>query len=293
MNRIKQYYRLTKPGIIYGNVLTTIASFLYASHWKLSVGRFAAAVIGTGLTIGAACVCNNVLDRRIDRAMERTKTRALVQGDIRASSALLYAALLGMAGFSMLAVFVNWLTVGVGLVGVFFYVVVYGLAKRRTKHGTLIGGVSGATPILAGYTAATGRMDLTAILLFLILLFWQMPHFYAIGIYRQKDYAAAGLPIWPVEVGIASTIRWMVVYTILFLAAVAAFGVVGQAGAIYTVCMVLIGTYWIWLGFKGLRPAVLLGDGLKWARGMFGYSLMTLMLLSALLAIEPTLPHVL
>lgn len=293
MNRFKQYYQLAKPGIIYGNLLTTIASFLYASDWKINLVRLAATVFGTGLTIGAACVSNNVLDQRIDRTMERTRSRSLARGEIKVSAAVVYAAVLGVVGFSLLALFVNWLTVGVGLVGVLFYVVVYGLAKRRTKHGTLIGGVSGATPILAGYTAVTGRLDFTALLLFLILFFWQMPHFYAIGIYRRQDYAAAGLPIWPVKVSIASAIRWMVVYTVLFCLAVVLFSVVGKTGGIFLLLMLLGSAYWLWLGIKGLRPEVLSSDGIKWARGMFGYSLLTLMLLSALLAVEPVLPRML
>ena len=111
----RNYYNLTKPGIIYGNLLTAAAGFLLASTGHIDLVSFAAILAGTALVIGSACVCNNVIDRDIDSRMARTRKRALVSGVIKPWQALLYALVLGAAGVAILALWTNWLTVGVGV----------------------------------------------------------------------------------------------------------------------------------------------------------------------------------
>src|SRR5579872_2970145 len=183
----RDYYKLTKPGIVYGNVFTTIAAFLFAIRWRFesfqSIELFLATVFGISFVIGSACVFNNYLDRDIDKRMERTQKRALVTGAISTRSALMYGTILGLVGFILLGVFVNVLTALIALVGFIFYVILYGIAKRGSHWGAVVGSVSGAVPIVVGYTAVTNQLDLTALILFLVLVFWQMPHFYAIAIY--------------------------------------------------------------------------------------------------------------
>ncbi|MDE2589744.1 MAG: heme o synthase, partial [Patescibacteria group bacterium] len=196
---IKTYYLLTKPGIIYGNTITTVAGFLLASQGKIYFGLFMATLFGVSFVIASACVINNYLDRKIDKKMARTQKRALVTHAISPSHALVFATILGILGFLDLVVFTNGITFMIGLIGYIDYIVLYGLSKRKSIYGTLVGSISGATPIAAGYTAVTNRFDIAALLLFLIMVFWQMPHFYAIAIYRLKDYVAAGIPVLPAK----------------------------------------------------------------------------------------------
>ena len=202
---IKTYYLLTKPGIIYGNSINTAGGFLLAAKGVIDPLLFLAALIGTAFVIGSACVFNNYIDREIDEKMARTKKRALVTGDIPVKNALIFGTLLGILGFLILFSYTNLLTGVIGVIGVVMYVVVYGYFKRRTVHGTLIGSISGAIPPVAGYTAVTNLIDTGAILLFLILVFWQMPHFYAIAVYRIEDYKKAGIPVLSVVKGIPTT----------------------------------------------------------------------------------------
>jgi len=200
---LKAYYRLTKPGIIYGNLLTAAAGFLFASKWHIVPGLFAATLAGTSLVIAAACVYNNYIDRNIDKRMARTKKRALVQGTISGKHALIFATMLGVLGFALLLAYTNTLVTVIGVIAFIDYVVLYGISKRRSVYGTIVGSISGAAPIVAGYVAVTNQFDLGALLLFFILVYWQMPHFYGIAMYRFDDYKAAGIPVLPVQKGMA------------------------------------------------------------------------------------------
>ena len=167
----KTYYQLIKPGIIRGNAIPATAGFFLASRGNVSYLLLLETLAGISLVIASGCVFNNYLDRHIDKKMARTKNRAIVQGLVSKQQALTYASVLGLLGLIILAVHTNWLTVAIGVAGLFFYVIVYGIAKRRSVHSTLIGSISGALPPVAGYTAVTGRLDAVAITLFFILVF--------------------------------------------------------------------------------------------------------------------------
>lgn len=280
---IKTYYYLTKPGIIYGNLLTTTGSFLFAADGLFYPALMLATLSGTGLIIASACVCNNYLDRGIDAKMARTKQRALVTGIIPVRLALTYAAGLGLAGFAMLLLQTNRLTAALGLIAFWVYVVAYGLAKRHSVHGTLVGSIAGALPPVAGYTAVTAQLDSTAWLLFAIMVAWQMPHFYAIAIYRLKDYRAAGLPVLPAIRGIAATKRQMTGYIIAFIIACALLTIVGPAGYSFLIIMTGLGLVWLNHALQGFKTK---DDG-RWARHLFRFSLIVILVFSAMLALDP------
>lgn len=282
---VRIYYRLTKPGIIYGNALAAIGGFLLASKGQFDLLLFAAMLAGSSLVIASGCVFNNYLDREIDAHMARTKKRALVSGRVSGRNALIYATILGLIGFTVLAAYTNWLTVAIGLVGIFFYVIVYGFAKRRSVHGTLVGTISGATPPVAGYCAVTGRLDLGALLLFLILVFWQMPHFYAIAIYRSKDYAAAKLPVLPVVKGLQATKIQMLVYVIGFMLATALLTSFGYTGYAYLVAMMLVGFIWLKSSLQGFSAP----DSDIWAHKMFKFSLVALLIFCLMISVDNVL----
>lgn len=282
---IKAYYILTKPGIIYGNVMTGIAGFLFASRWHIDMRLLLALLLGMSGVIACGCVLNNYLDRSIDRNMARTKQRALVTGKIPVTYAIIFAACLGLLGFFILS-YTNWLVMLTGTIALVSYVVVYGFAKRMTAYSTLIGTVPGAASLVAGYVAVTNRFDLGAALLGVIMIIWQMPHFYAIAIRRLDDYRTAGLPVWPAEYGIENTKKHIVAYVLLFILANVAITFYGYTGYMYAAIMVGLGCYWLWKGLHGFKHV----DSTKWAGQMFGFSLVVLLVFSSVLSLGRLLP---
>ncbi len=284
---VVRYYSLAKPGVLYGNVLTAAAGFLFASPGRVDWPLFVAVCIGTTLVIGSACVLNNVLDRDIDTVMERTRKRATVTGRVQARNAVLYSVLLGVAGIGILAVWTNWLVVAVGLGGYLAYVVLYGmLSKRMSVHGTLVGSISGAAPVVGGYVGASGVLDAGAVIVFLMLFFWQLPAFYAISIYRRDEYARAGVPVIAVVRGVANTTVQVLVYTVAFTVVALLPQPAGLVGWSYTAVMGLSCLGWIVLAVRGLAA----GTAETWARRMFRYALVMMTALSVMLAIGPRLP---
>jgi heme o synthase len=282
----KNYYTLTKPGIVYGNVFTAFASFLFASRWLFSTQLLLATVIGIALVIASACVFNNYIDRDLDKKMQRTKDRALVTGSISSRSALIFGAMLGFTGFLILCIYVNILTAQITFIGFFFYLVPYGITKRKSHWGTVVGSVSGAVPIVAGYTAVTGSLDAAAFILFCILVLWQMPHFYAIAIYRSKDYRNAGIPVLPAVKGVGTT-RWHIIFYILaYLLALSMPTVFGYTGYSYLVAVLLSTLVWLVYALKGFGAR----DQKKWARTLFFISLIVLVIFCVALSVGSLLP---
>ncbi len=282
----KTYYQLTKPGIIYGNILTATAGFLFACRWHIDFTLFFGLIVGTSLVIGSACVFNNYIDRGIDKKMARTRKRALVSGTVSGRNALIYATVLGIIGFMSLILLTNWLTVLVGIVAFVDYVVLYGLFKRRSVYGTIVGSVSGAAPVVAGYVAVTDHFGVAGLLLFLILVFWQMPHFYAIAMYRLKDYTAANIPVLPRVSGMMLTKIQIMAYIVAFTVASSLLSVFGYTGLVFRVVMLITGIVWFVQGYAGHKTT----DDEAWARRMFHISLIVILVLSVMLSVGALLP---
>jgi protoheme IX farnesyltransferase len=284
-DRLADYYRLIKPGIVYSNVMTAAAGYLLASKWQIHWLMFICLLVGTALIIASACTFNNYLDRNIDKKMKRTQNRALVSGAISVQKALLYASCLGVLGFVLL-IFTTWLTVIFGAFAIISYVVFYGLAKRSSVHGTLVGTLPGAAPLVAGYATVSGRLSWALLLLSLIMVCWQMAHFYSIAIYRLKDYAAAGLPVWPVKKGVASTKSAITIYVIGFVITTLLLRVFGFVGNSFAVVMAVLSLSWLYLILRGLSAS----DERSWSRKVFLYSLIILLVLSLMLSVGRILP---
>lgn len=279
---LRAYYYLTKPGIVYGNALMAIAGYFFGAQGSPSFVTFFAMLFGICAVMASACVYNNVIDRDIDLKMERTKKRAVPTGVISLPRALVFANILLVVGVSLLVFGANLLTALVAIGGHIAYVILYGVAKRKTVHGTLVGTLSGSTPPVIGYTAATGSLDLTALLLFLVLVAWQMPHFYAIAIFRRDDYASANIPVLSVVKGMEATRRQIIVYVVLFILACVALGVYGGASLLGTMIMVLAGAYWLYLCMQQPED----GEVNRWARKQFGWSLMLLLILCGVWSLD-------
>lgn len=270
---IGAYYRLTKPGIIRGNLLSVLAGFLLAARGDINLQLLVFVLVGTALVIACGCVVNNYLDRSIDAKMSRTKKRALVTGEISVRSACIFAVLLALAGFLILIFGVNPLTAAIGFAGLFSYVVLYGIGKRATVHGTLIGTIAGSTPPVAGYTAVTNRLDMAALLLFLVLVAWQMAHFYSIALFRLKDYKAAGLPVLPAVKGVQATKMQILVYIFGFIIAACLLTGYGYTSIPYAAAVIAGGLYWLYYWHKNVQSA----DYEQWAKKLFIVSLKVLL----------------
>ncbi len=286
MQKIRAYYQLTKPGIIQGNLLTAIGGFFLASRGTVSWWLLLSLLFGMALVIGSACVFNNYYDRNIDAYMRRTKQRALASGTISPAAALMYGALLGGIGFAVLLTWTNVLTATLGLVGFVSYAGLYTFTKHRTPYATLLGTIPGAIPPVAGYTAVSGHLDTATLLLFVILICWQMPHFYAIAIRRLDEYKAAKVPIWPARYGFHSTYVQMYIFAIIFIVACVRLTLSGYTGSVFAIVMTAYGLWWLWHIIRGKSAS----NKPTWAKRIFLQSLLALPLMSLLLVINYWLP---
>lgn len=285
MKKLKNYYFLVKPGIVRGNLIAATAGFLFASRGNINLLLLLQMLVGLGFVIASGCVANNYVDREIDSKMQRTKKRALVTGEISERSALIVAIILGLIG-AVLLILINPLTFRVAIAGFLLYVAAYGYWKRKSVYGTLVGSMSGAIPPVVGYVAITNSLDVGAILLFLVLVFWQMPHFYAIGIYRSKDYGEAHIPILPVVSGNAVAKRHIYLYSVGFLAATLLLVLFGYTGMVYLLVMAATGGYWVYKAYRGKYAA----DNDAWAKKFFSLSLMVLLIFCVMISIDFLLP---
>ncbi len=279
---IKTYYMLTKPGIIMGNVITTAAGFALASKGHLDYWLFAITLIGLVFFIASAGVFNNYIDRAMDAKMERTKNRALVKGTVSSKSALVFATFLGVFGIAILGFFTNMLTVLVALTGYFVYLVLYAFLKYHSFYGTLVGSIAGAVPPVIGYCAVSNRLDMGALLIFMILVLWQMPHFFAIAMYRYDDYAAAAIPVLPVKKGMYVTKVHMLLYIIAFTVTALMLTIIGYTGNLYFAAAAVLGLAWLGLCINGFS----INNNVLWGRKMFRYSLVVIMLLCIMITID-------
>lgn len=286
MINIRSYYNLTKPGIIMGNTISNVAGFALAAQSNFSLSTFVGAVAGLALVIASACVFNNIIDRGIDSKMKRTSKRGLVTGEVPVPNAVIYGLLLGAVGFAALWLLTTPVATVVALIGLLVYVVVYGYAKRKSSLGTIVGSIAGAVPPVVGYTAVTNRMDAAAWILFYILIFWQMPHFYAIAMYRLKDYKAAKIPVLPAVKGMSTTKIIIVLYIIAFAFTAPLLSIFRYTGVTYFVVSALLGLLWLWVAIAGYRKQT----DEAWAKRLFGFSLVVLTVLCIMISIERLFP---
>lgn len=277
---IRTYYLLTKPGIIMGNLMTTSAGFLLGSQGHVNLWLFLITMLGLGCVIASACVVNNCIDRHADAKMERTKRRALVTGIISLQAAVCFALLLGVIGAVLLWQYTNgWAFVSAWL-GFFIYVVFYSIWKYRTMYATFVGSVAGAMPPVVGYSAAMGRLDLGALILFALLVFWQMPHFFSISVYRSEEYQAASIPVVAEELGSLALKQQTVLYILLFLVMIAMLFFFGYVSFLCLAVNCLIGMIWLRVAFQGFKRE----DYAKWARQMFRISLIVIIGVSLMIS---------
>lgn len=285
---IKRYLQVTKPGIIFGNLISIIGGFLLAAKGQIDYTLFLTTLIGISLVIASGCVLNNYIDRDIDRKMERTKNRIMVKGLISLKASLIYATVLGIAGFMLLYLTSTPLVMRLAMIGFVVYVGVYSLyMKRKSVYSTLIGSLSGAAPPVIGYCAVSNRFDTGALILLLIFSLWQMPHSYAIAIFRFKDYQAASIPVLPVKRGISITKHYIILYIIGFMVATLMLTLSGYTGYKYLIVAASISVWWLGMALQGYKSA---NDDKVWAYKMFIFSLIAIISLSVMMSVDFIVP---
>ena len=274
---LKKYLFLTKPGILFGNFVTTLGGYFLAAQGSVDFLLLLITLLGTTLVVASGCVVNNVIDQDIDQKMQRTQNRAMVKKSISVPVALVYSLVLGVIGFSILWFWVNAYAFLFAVIGFVVYVVFYSLwTKRTTIHQTVIGSISGASPPVIGYTAVSNEFDLAALLIFIGYALWQMPHSWAIAVYRFDDYKNAGIPILPVARSILRTKIESLIYVVLFNITMNALFVYGYVNWLYLVILNALCIYWFYIGVLGFKAE---NDQL-WAKRFFLFSVILITIIS-------------
>ena len=275
---------LTKPRIISLLLVTTIAPMFVAGApaWTLVVAVF----VGGYLMAGGANAVNMYIDRDIDDRMSRTRLRPIPSGRMRAEAVLAFGILCATTATFLLAHVANVLTAALALGGFYTYVFVYTRwLKRSSPQNIVIGGAAGAFPPLVGWAAVTGRIDLMAVYLFLIVFYWTPPHFWALALNKQVDYGHAGVPMAPLVWGERETMRNMLWYTLILLPITFLPVAFGALGLPYLGVAVILGG-WLLLGVVRVMRAA---DFVQPAWSLYKYSLLYLALLFAAMVVDRAL----
>ncbi|MCG8611062.1 MAG: heme o synthase [Pseudomonadales bacterium] len=285
----RDYLEMCKPNVVALMILTSVIGMMLARPGLPGWDIMLFGNLGIALMAASAAVINHVVDRKVDTLMARTSNRPLAKGKVEVSSALLFSAVLGGTGMTILLVQINALTAWLTLASLIGYAFIYTLfLKRATPQNIVIGGLAGAAPPLLGWTAMTGAVEPNSLLLVLIIFAWTPPHFWALAIHRKAEYAKADIPMLPVTHGESYTKLQILLYTLILFAVSLFPFITGMSGLIYLVSAVILGIRfidWACAMIRDSRPHA--------AIKTFKYSITYLMLLFiALLAdhfIMPTL----
>jgi len=243
--------------------------------------------LGIGLAAASAAAINHVLDALEDAKMARTSNRPLPQGEINERNALVFAGILGLVSMLILVYLVNVRTALLTFLSLVGYAVIYTLyLKRATPQNIVIGGAAGAAPPILGWTALTNSIDPHSLLLFLIVFVWTPPHFWALAIYRRKEYAKVDIPMLPVTHGVPFTRLQILLYTILLLVVSVLPFVMHMSGLLY-----LAGALALGAGFLYYAIRLMKGENEQIAMQTFGYSIWYLMALFTFLLVDHYLPR--
>ena len=276
------YYELTKPRVVALIVFTAIVGMFLSVDGMVPVSILISGALGIGLSAASGAAFNHLLDRRADQIMARTSGRPLPTGTVETTPAIVFATGLALVSMLILVAMVNTLTAVLSFASMVGYAVVYTVwLKHATPQNIVIGGAAGAMPPVLGWTAVTGEVASDALLLFLIIFCWTPPHFWALALYRQEEYAAAGIPMLPVTHGRRHTLLQMVLYTVLLLAVSVLPFATGMSGGMYFVGALVLGVIFLIFVVRLYRRY---SDALS--KQTFSYSIQYLAMLFALMLID-------
>jgi heme o synthase len=287
-SRTGDFVALMKPRVMALAVFTALVAFMVAPG-ELDPLHATLAMLAIAAGAGAAGMLNMWRDADIDALMSRTAGRPIPRGSITPVEALGWGLMLAGGAVAVLAIAANALAAGLLAFTIFFYVAIYtAWLKRSTPQNIVIGGAAGAFPPMIGWAAATGAVGIESVLMFLIIFFWTPPHFWALSLWRCQDYARAGIPMLPVVAGAAETRRQILIYSLVLAPIGAAPWLAGEAGLIYGATALVAGGMMARLAHKLYR----FGDttaGDRAAKKLFGFSIVYLFLLFAVLLIDDRL----
>ncbi len=278
----REYLDLTKPRVVALIVFTAVVGMFLSVPGALPLSPFLAGIAGIALAASSAAAFNHVLDRGADARMARTRARPLPTGSLTVPQALGFAALLGVASMAILLRWTNPLTAALTFMSLIGYSVVYTCyLKRATPQNIVIGGAAGAAPPVLGWAAITGEVNAQALVLFLIIFVWTPPHFWALALYREKEYALVGIPMLPVTHGSRFTRLHILLYTILLVAVTAMPFATHLSGWFYLFAAIPLNAVFLWHAVRLYRRY---SD--ERARATFRYSIQYLSLLFAALLLD-------
>ncbi len=278
---VADFVALLKPRVMSLVVFTGFVGMWLAPE-SLHPVLAAVAILCIAVAAGAAGAINMWFERDIDALMRRTKDRPLPAGRMEPGEALGFGVTLAVGAVALMGLALNWVAAALLAGSILFYVFVYTVwLKRRTPQNIVIGGAAGAFPPVIGWAAATGGIGVEALVLFAIVFVWTPPHFWALALYRAGDYARAGVPMLPVVAGRRETKRQILLYSVLLLAVSLAPYALGFAGVVYAAAAAVLG-----LAFLAAAIDVGRGEGDRAARRLFGYSILYLFALFAILAVD-------
>ena len=278
-NLLRQYLVLTKPRVTQLAVFCAVIGMFLATPTLPDMQKVIAGTIGIWLLAAAAFAVNCLIEQRIDARMLRTARRATATGTISSAQVMLFSGLLGGLGMIVLYRWVNSLTMWLTFATFVGYAVIYTvILKPRTPQNIVIGGLSGAMPPALGWAAVADAVPAEAWLLVLIIFIWTPPHFWALALYRTRDYENAGLPMLPVTHGQQFTRLHILLYSIALMATTALPYVIGMSGWLYLLCAMVLGAMFVWYAWKLYRQY---SDELS--RKLFRFSILYLSLLFAAL----------
>ncbi|GIS25648.1 MAG: heme o synthase [Pseudomonadota bacterium] len=257
MINLKAYYELCKPNVVLTMLVTALVGSLLASEVSyINFELILTSLIGIGLCACSAAAINQVIDRKIDANMSRTKGRPLPTGEIPIFNAILFSLFIGVSGFYLLLNYVNVLTAYLTIASLIGYAFVYTIyLKRATPQNIVIGGLAGAAPPLLGWTSISGSIHPNSLLLVLIIFAWTPPHFWALAVHRKDEYAQESIPMLPVTHGIKFTKLQIILYTIiLFLVSLFPY-LVMMSGTFYLISATVLGSIFLYLSIKFFNDA--------------------------------------
>jgi protoheme IX farnesyltransferase len=280
--RVREYFELTKPRVVSLIVFTAVVGMFLSTPSGLPLSLFLLGTLGIALAAGSAAAINQILDRHFDSGMRRTSLRPLPTGTLTTREALIFALIIGAASMVILTLWVNTLTAALTFISLIGYSIVYTVfLKHATPQNIVIGGAAGAAPPILGWTAITGHVAPDALLLFLIIFLWTPPHFWALALYRAKEYANVGIPMLPVTHGRRFTQLQILLYTILLTAVTVMPFATHMSGWLY-----LLGAVILDAGFLYYTVRLYRNYSDELSRKTFRYSINYLALLFALLLID-------
>ncbi len=282
----RDYLALCKPNVVALIVFTAVVGMLLAAPGMVPLDALIFGTLGIGLAAASAAAINHVVDRKIDAVMGRTRGRPLPQGLVGSRDALLFALTIGAVAMTLLVVLVNALTALLTFFSLIGYAVIYTMyLKRATPQNIVIGGAAGAAPPVLGWTAVTGSVDPGALLLFLIIFTWTPPHFWALAIHRAEEYRKVDMPMLPVTHGTDFTRLQILLYTVLLLVVTLLPYGYGMSGGLYLGGALVLG-----LGFLYYAVRLYRNDDERMPMRTFGFSIVYLMTLFALLLVDHYVP---